>query len=253
MRQHLRAIVAIAALCSPAVAATTDAPQPDTVRIAAALDLPRVAHDLRKRGVVDAEVGKALHAARDKGLRSDEAKEALEASAEAIDEHGHIDNFGDFVKSQLAEGLRGRELAAAIRAEHAANGKGKGHAKKPGDGAGHAKGADKSGEHKRPADAGDKHGKPKRRATATVMATAMTTTVGAQSAASPRRPIGRSADQLAPREAGNEPPRTDLVPRGLQRRDCPPPPILPPPKHRLTRRSPTRWPEHLRSRTPTTR
>ena len=52
----------------------------------------------------------------------------------AIDEHGPTDNFGAFVQSKLDQGLRGRELSDAIRAEHAAHGKGKGAIKNPGKG-----------------------------------------------------------------------------------------------------------------------
>jgi len=43
----------------------------------------------------------------------------------SAEEHGPVDNFGAFVKSKLAEGLRGRDLADAIAIEHKVRGKGK--------------------------------------------------------------------------------------------------------------------------------
>ncbi len=56
---------------------------------------------------------------------AEEAAGILEAESKAAAEHGPTDNFGAFVQAQLASGKRGRELAAAIRAEHQARGKGR--------------------------------------------------------------------------------------------------------------------------------
>jgi hypothetical protein len=99
--------------------------------ILAAAELPRKAQALRDKGVDRAEVRKAIEATKERRLEARERRELLEAAARAVDEHGPVDNFGAFVRTQLDKGLRGRELAAAIRAEHQARGKGKGHAKKP--------------------------------------------------------------------------------------------------------------------------
>jgi hypothetical protein len=75
----------------------------------------------------------------------------FETENKAIREHGPVDNFGAFVQRRLDEGLRGRDLADAIRAEHAAHGRarartcpereGQGHAEEPSaaKGKGHAK------------------------------------------------------------------------------------------------------------------
>jgi hypothetical protein len=69
--------------------------------------LPRTSQILRESGVPDEEVQSVIEAA-------------------SVREHGPVDNFGAFVQDQLAAGLRGRDLAAAIHAEHARRGIGKG-------------------------------------------------------------------------------------------------------------------------------
>jgi hypothetical protein len=107
--------------------------------ILAALDLPAAAQSLRDKGVDKGQVREAMQAAKGKKLKAKEAKGLMKDAGDAVDEHGPIDNFGAFVKSKLDAGLRGRDLAAAIRAEHVARGKGKGHGKKDAAGKGNAK------------------------------------------------------------------------------------------------------------------
>lgn len=104
-----------------------DAPERD--RVVGALELPQKAESLRKKGVPEGEVREALEAASDKGVPANETAEAFEAADQAAEDHGRIDNFGSFVQSQLEQGLRGQELAAAIHAEHEARGMGRGKAK----------------------------------------------------------------------------------------------------------------------------
>src|SRR5687767_15243513 len=58
------------------------------------------------------------------GIPAYEATLVIDTARVVRREHGPVDNFGAFVQSQLAQGKRGRELAAAIRAEHARSGKG---------------------------------------------------------------------------------------------------------------------------------
>jgi len=94
-----------------------------------ATDLPLRAHQLREDGVPNAEVEEAVTAAEDAGLPAAETAEVLAAEVEAEQKHGRIDNFGSFVKSQLKEGKRGKELAAAIHAEHQKRGMGKSNGK----------------------------------------------------------------------------------------------------------------------------
>ena len=98
--------------------------------------LPVVANDLRSAGVPDPEVAAAIRTTQEHGLSAGDAEEVLEEGGRAAREHGPIDNFGAFVQDRLDEGLRGRELAQAIREEHARSGKGKGHDKSKGKGGG---------------------------------------------------------------------------------------------------------------------
>lgn len=104
----------------------TDAPPTPKERALAAISLPKSARALREQGVDKEEVRKALKEARGRKMNARQAKELLDESKKAVEENGPIDNFGAFVQKKLDEGLRGRDLAAAIRAEHAARGKGRG-------------------------------------------------------------------------------------------------------------------------------
>lgn len=105
------------------------AQQPDWVAVLLnAAMLPVSANAARSEGVPGDEVRAVIEAMRDKNVRAHEAREVLDEARSARREHGPVDNFGAFVQSKLDAGLRGRDLAAAIRAEHAARGKGKGAA-----------------------------------------------------------------------------------------------------------------------------
>ncbi|MCY1005681.1 hypothetical protein OV079_08900 [Nannocystis pusilla] len=95
-------------------------------RILGALTLPLKAQALRKSGVGEGEVKAGLKAAKAKKLAAGDAAELLDEAAKATRDHGPVENFGAFVQAKLDAGLRGRDLAAAIREEHAAHGKGKG-------------------------------------------------------------------------------------------------------------------------------
>ena len=91
-----------------------------------AILLPRVSEILRERGVPVEEVESAIEGARRSGVAPSEATTVFEAAVVSVEENGPIENFGGFVQQQLERGLRGRELADAIRAEHAARGIGRG-------------------------------------------------------------------------------------------------------------------------------
>ena len=95
-----------------------------------AAQLPVVTADVRRDGVASDEVRKVLDAMGRAGVPAHDAKAMLDTARAARRDHGPVDNFGAFVQSQLAAGKRGRELAAAIRAEHVRQGKGHG-ARKP--------------------------------------------------------------------------------------------------------------------------
>jgi hypothetical protein len=89
-----------------------------------AADLPVSAARARSEGASNAEVRGVLDALRNAKVPAHEARELIDEERSARRRNGPVDNFGAFVQSKLQAGLRGRELAAAIRAEHAARGKG---------------------------------------------------------------------------------------------------------------------------------
>lgn len=91
-----------------------------------ALDLPLAAQRVRRAGVPESDVKQALDGMKGAGQSAADADEALVATAESVEKDGPIDNFGAFVQEQLAAGKRGKDLAAAIHAEHEARGKNKG-------------------------------------------------------------------------------------------------------------------------------
>lgn len=92
-------------------------------RLIAAATLPALAGDLRVSGVPDKDVSGILDVLSNRKVRPEDARIILKEEAVAARQHGPVDNFGAFVQSKLDQGLRGRELAAAIRAEHAARGR----------------------------------------------------------------------------------------------------------------------------------
>lgn len=93
-------------------------------QILTAAQLPMVATEARREGVASDQIRVALEAMRAAGVPPSEATLLMDSARAARREHGPVDNFGAFVQSQLAAGKRGQELAAAIRAEHARQGKG---------------------------------------------------------------------------------------------------------------------------------
>jgi hypothetical protein len=103
-------------------------------RLVRATELPAKAREVRAKGVPDGEMKDALRAAKSKGVKAGDMADVTGEQSKAIDQHGRIDNFGSFVRSKLDEGLRGRELAAAIHEEHARRGMGKANAKGKGAG-----------------------------------------------------------------------------------------------------------------------
>lgn len=105
-----------------------------------AIDLPRRAAELREAGVPIDEVRNAIETARRRQVPAADAEEVLSETHRAVEEHGPIENFGAFVQSQLDSGLRGRDLAAAIRAEHERMGIGRGRRLPPPGEAGRGRG-----------------------------------------------------------------------------------------------------------------
>jgi hypothetical protein len=94
-------------------------------RARAALELPRIVDSVRKRGIPESEINVVLGDVMRRGVPANETRDVLLSADSAIKRHGPVDNFGAFVQGRLQAGLRGRELARAIREEHAKRGKGR--------------------------------------------------------------------------------------------------------------------------------
>lgn len=98
---------------------------PDWVtQLLAAAQLPLATAQLRQTGTSNADVLAALDALRNAGVPAYGATSLFDTERTARRDNGPVNNFGAFVQSQLAAGKRGTDLAAAIHAEHARQGRG---------------------------------------------------------------------------------------------------------------------------------
>jgi len=146
-KSHLLTL-GLAIISSAPLAAQT----PDWVaRVLEASNLPISTSEARKEGASNEDITSILDVLQREKVPADEARQVIDEERAARREHGPVDNFGAFVQAKLAAGLRGQELAAAIRAEHAARGKGKGYDATRG-----REGQGKDADGKKPAQAGGK-------------------------------------------------------------------------------------------------
>ena len=86
--------------------------------------LPVATAEARRDGVASTDIRAVLDAMIRAKLPASEATAVIDTARVLQREQGPVNNFGAFVQSQLAAGKRGPALAAAIRAEHARQGKG---------------------------------------------------------------------------------------------------------------------------------
>ena len=108
-------------LCAAAVvllAGRLNSQSPPKRDILAAIALPKAAEDVRREGVSATDVGKLIDILLGKHVPPDDARQILITERDVARNHGPVGNFGAVVQSKLDQGLRGRELADAIRAEH---------------------------------------------------------------------------------------------------------------------------------------
>ncbi len=89
-----------------------------------ALDLPSMMQRARSAGIPDSTLRGIMDQMRRRGVPVGDALPAVELEVEAVEQGADKNNFGSFVRAQVESGLRGRELAAAIRAEHERRGMG---------------------------------------------------------------------------------------------------------------------------------
>lgn len=84
--------------------------------ILAVIDLPLVAVEARAAGVEEAELHEALEVTKEVGLSAGEASEVVAEEVESTKKRGGFKKgFGQWVRMQVAAGLRGKKLAAKIR------------------------------------------------------------------------------------------------------------------------------------------
>lgn len=127
MRRTIFVIAGVALLAAPAlVRAQTDTTRSGVLTqlesIFGALGLPQAVEEARQEGVPDGSIVTVIEEIRRSGASAADAEDILAQEVEAVRAGGPVGNFGAFVQSQLAAGLRGRALAEAIRAEHRRNG-----------------------------------------------------------------------------------------------------------------------------------
>jgi chromosome segregation ATPase len=79
------------------------------------IDLPIIVADARDAGVEEEELTQVITVAADSGLSASATAEILTAETEVTKDKGKRQGLGTFVKLQLAEGVKGKELAAKIR------------------------------------------------------------------------------------------------------------------------------------------
>ena len=162
MKKSLRMTVLVALLAAVPVAAQ-ESSSGFLQELLQAARLPTVTREARVLGVPERDLQTIFAAAREHRIPAGNLAELLSEENKAIRQHGPVDNFGAFVQEKLDAGLRGRELAAAIHAEHAARGIGKGRpaeAGKPGAHPGSSGSVGKPGKPGKPVDADEHGGKP---------------------------------------------------------------------------------------------
>ena len=129
--RSLWTLIALVALVQP-VGGQQTPPSAESALIASILNLPLAVDAARRAGIPAGTIWDVLDSLRRRRVPAADAEQILRAETEAVERGAPRDNFGAFVNAQLARGLRGRELAAAIHAEHARRGIGQGRGRGPG-------------------------------------------------------------------------------------------------------------------------
>jgi len=91
-------------------------------RVRRAMRLPRTTEEAREAGAPEERVREVLRTGRERGVPAGEMEQILEEENRHLREGGEKQNFGAAVQQMKQQGLRGRELAAAIHAEQVARG-----------------------------------------------------------------------------------------------------------------------------------
>ena len=135
-------LLALAFLSQPALGQQTQPPSEASL-IANMLNLPLAVEAAQRAGIPSGTIWEVLDSLRRRRVPAADAEQIMRGEVEAVERGAPKENFGSFVNAQLARGLRGRELAAAIHAEHARRGIGQGRGRGPDAEKGRAGAADK--------------------------------------------------------------------------------------------------------------
>src|SRR4051812_18287316 len=117
----MRRLVALIIVPLLSISSLGGAQRPEWVKeVLDAAQLPLAAAHARQAGVPDSAVRAAVAAMQNAKVRPGDAQEVLDEARREKSENGPVGNFGAVVQAKLQAGLRGRDLAAAIHAEHTA-------------------------------------------------------------------------------------------------------------------------------------
>jgi len=116
-------VLALAALAAPVGAQPSQQQESSIWDI---LNLPQTVDAGRRAGIPSGSIWAVLDSLRRRGVPGADAGQIVREEVDAVKGGAPRENFGKYVNAQLARGLRGRELAAAIHAEHARRGIGRG-------------------------------------------------------------------------------------------------------------------------------
>jgi hypothetical protein len=119
---HLKALAVLTLATSSGAAAQETS---GWARIREVMSLPVRTTEAREWGVPEERVRTTIWDIRRGGVPAEDATRIFDEEVRIVREGGSKDNFGAFVHSRVEAGMRGRELADAIHAEHARRGMGK--------------------------------------------------------------------------------------------------------------------------------
>ncbi len=122
--QSMIGVLVMGALAWPSMAVAEEGSEDEQrAALMEALELPKQTEELRRSGVSDDDIREALEVFRqpsgDEGeggqRRAAEASRVFRSEAETAREHGPMENFGEYVRGEVEQGKRGRDLAESVR------------------------------------------------------------------------------------------------------------------------------------------
>jgi hypothetical protein len=123
-------VFALAAVTTPGRAQQQAAPADSSIW--SILKLPQTVEEGRQAGIPSGSIWGVLDSLRRRNVPAEDAEQIVRDEVDAVKAGAPKENFGATVNALLTRGLRGRELAAAIHAEHARRGIGQGRGQRQG-------------------------------------------------------------------------------------------------------------------------